>query len=187
MDDVVKHLAQAMGVEEFRPGRHILRDEKRWRTGEIFVNHAWYAHVLPAFDDNAVIGVVRTSESQFRGQTFPAFFRAGMAVFSPNTEMINACERVTITSDLVRESMASIDLFAHSESVYLDGIGYDMHYRNAGVDVRLRLGNPDIRQWMVVENALLSTAILIAKRSQNRDIRKFVNTWQGYAKDRENA
>jgi hypothetical protein len=62
---------QGRGIENVRPGRHILRDKKRWRIGALKVSHAWHASILPSFHDRAVVAVARAHDTEYRGTTFP--------------------------------------------------------------------------------------------------------------------
>jgi hypothetical protein len=71
MDHAVSAIAKLFGLEDLRPGRHILRNEKRWRVGELMVSHAWQAMVHPSFHDRGVLAVVSANDTEFRGETIP--------------------------------------------------------------------------------------------------------------------
>lgn len=184
MDDAADQLARTLGIDGFRPGRHILRDGRGWREGEIYVEHTWHAYVLPSFHDHAVIGVAKSSDSEFRGKKIPAFFRAGIAVVSPEKKVVAACDSVSITVDPIPETLTSISLFQEDAGIWLDGIGYEVFICHFDLDVRLRFSNPSMKQWIAVESSLFSLGVLIAEHSDNPGVHQFLKEWQHYIDDR---
>lgn len=77
MDQALSSIAMLMGIDELRPGRHTLRNERRWRVGKLQVSHAWHALIFPSFHDQAVVAVARAHDTEFRGETFQGSFELG--------------------------------------------------------------------------------------------------------------
>ncbi len=121
MEQAVSAIAKLMGIERLRPGRHILRNEKHWRIGELTVSNAWHASILPSFHDSAVIAAVRAHDTEFRGEAFPGFFRAGIAIVSRETSALVQTVIADIDDDPLPAAVSSIDLLASDDSCFLDG------------------------------------------------------------------
>lgn len=185
-DQALSSLQKAMGVQEFRPGRQILRDERHWRVGEIHVEHAWHAAILPSFHDQAVLAVARTNETAFRGATFPAFFRAGIAIISLDTYEVKQAIATNITGDPMPAAVSKCDLLEPDKGGFLDGIGYEIRLDTATRRVTIEFGNPRGTCFRAIEDALFRIATDIGSRSGNSTIHKYVMEWQQYL-DRKSA
>ena len=183
MKQAVSSIATALGLDDLRPGRHILRDAKRMRTAELTVTDAWYAHVCPSFHDRGVVAVVRAEDTEFRGSVTPGFLRAGVAVVSIETESLRRTVVADIGSDPLPAALQSLDILASTDSLWLDGIGYELHTHTRACRSTLQFSNPSIDCFRAIESALLAVANAVAKTSRDKTISGFVNAWNDYLKD----
>ena len=183
INEATNALAESMGVEAFRPGRQILRNEKRWRIGEITVVHAWHAFIQPSFHDWAVLAVVRTRDTEFRGQTFTGFFRSGIAVVPQNAPTVRSCAVADIQEDPLPDALSALDLMANTDNIVLDGIGYELHIQTAACRSTLRFFNPRIPWIRKIEDSLIQIGSHIARDSKDYTAVQFLETWRRYIAD----
>ena len=183
MKQAVSSIATALGLDDLRPGRHILRDAKRMRTGELTVTDAWFAHIIPSFHDRGVVAVVRAEDTEFRGSITPGFLRAAVAVVSIESEALRQTVTADIGNDPLPTALQSLDLLATSDSLWLDGIGYELHTHTQACRSRIQFSNPSIDCFRAIESAMFDAANTVAKTSRDKTIVGFVNTWHDYLKD----
>ena len=129
MEQAVRAITTLLGLEDLCPGRHILRDRKRQRTGELVVTKAWYASVAPSFHDRAVIAVACAEDTAFRDKTTPGFLRAGMSIVSLETSALKQAVVADIEFDPLPDAVHAVDILASDETLCLDGIGYELTLR----------------------------------------------------------
>ena len=183
MKQAVSSIATALGLDDLRPGRHILRDAKRMRTGELTITDAWYAHVCPSFHDRGVVAVIRAEDTEFRGTVTPGFLRAAIAVINIETDALRKTVVTDIDSDPLPPTLESLDLLASTDSMWLDGIGYELHTYTRACRSTLQFSNPSVDCFRSIEAALYGCAKLVANASREKTVTAFVNTWHDYLKD----
>jgi len=135
---------------------------------------------LPSFHDHAVIAVARTSETEFHGHKFPAFFRAGIAIVSLG--------QVTITNiefDPLPDAFSSLTLFAADKSAWLDGIGYELHVDSSTCHATLQFSNPSVSELRSIETSFCQIGDTIAKQSNDPTVADYLKMWKSYIADRE--
>lgn len=185
MDQALTALAKLIGVEDLRSGRHILRNERGWRTGEVTVSYAWRVIVTPSFHDPCLLTVVRTVDTEFRGKTASGFLRAGIAIMSRETKGLRQAVAVDIDADPVFSAIGSVDLRASSDSLWLDGIGYELHTDFTPCRASLHFSNPTVQCFRNIEDSMLAVAGQVANASSESTISGCVKTWRGYLRDRQ--
>jgi hypothetical protein len=169
-----------MGIEDFCRGRHTLRNEKRWRIGELDVSHAWHASIFPSFDDHAVVAVALAHDTAFRGETIPGFFRAGIAIVALDTSALKQVVIADIEDDPLPGVMDSLDLFAKNDSLSLDGIAYELNINTDLCCAKIRFSNPTVPCFRRIEDALFTVAKRIADVSGEATVAEYVAIWRSY-------
>lgn len=180
MDQALSSIAMLMGIDELRPGRHTLRNDRRWRVGELQVSHAWHALIFPSFHDQAVVAVARAHDTEFRGEIFPGFFRAGIAIVGRDTSALKQTVIADIDDDPLPAVVSSLDLLAANDSVCLDGICYEIHTNTNSCQATLRFSNPMVPCFRHIETALITVAEGVAQASQESTVVEYVDMWRSY-------
>ena len=187
MDQAISSLAQLLGLEDIRPGLHTLRNEKRWRIGELVVMRAWHALVQPSFHDRAAICVIQAKDTEFRGETFKGFLRAGIAIVSFETGALKQTVIADIDDDPLPQVVASLDLMSSNNTMCLDGIGYELNIKTNACDTRLRFANPTITTIQRIEKAFVNVVEQVARSSGEKIVSDFLKTWQEYLEGRQES
>ena len=183
MKQAVSSIATALGLDDLRPGRHILRDAKRMRTGELNVTDAWYAHVCPSFHDRGVVAVVRAEDTEYRGNVTHGFLRAAIAGISIETDALRQTVVADIDADPLPPALQSLDILASTDSMWLDGISYELHTHTQACRSTLQFSNPSVDCFRAIESAMLDSAKLVANATGEKTVNGFVSTWRDYLRD----
>ena len=183
MKQAVSSIATALGLDALRPGRHILRDAKRIRTAELTVTNVWHATICPTFHDRGVVAVIRAEDTEFRGKVTPGFLRAAVAVVGIETEALRQTVTADIDNDPLPPAVQSLDILSSTNSLCLDGIGYELHTLTHACRATLQFSNPSVDCFRAIETALFNLARSVATTSGDATIAGFVATWHDYLKD----
>ncbi|MBT4864535.1 MAG: hypothetical protein HON53_05350 [Planctomycetaceae bacterium] len=144
------------------------------------MSNAWHASILPSFHDSAVIAAVRAHDTEFRGEAFPGFFRAGIAIVSRETSALVQTVIADIDDDPLPAAVSSIDLLASDDSCFLDGIGYELNTDTSACHATIRFSNPTVPSFQHIERALFTLAEHIARSSLEPTVVEYVKMWRGY-------
>ncbi len=160
-------------TDGLRAGRHILRDERRWKTGEFWVVGLWVVTVLPSFDPPAVLTVVHERE-RIRG----AF---GVAA-SPDrvSTSVVSIDYSPGWSDPVAQVLHELDLFDFDGGLSLDGISYELQIATLASKTQISFSNPVTRHLIALQQALFWVAEEMVNRVGTQPEHKYLTIWQKY-------
>ena len=119
-------LAEAIGLNDFRVGRHVLRDHRNWKTGELEVAAIWAGVIMPSFrEHHAIVSCAISSRKEERKPLAP-IHRYGIATFDQTS--VEPHEVRVLDSEPSQDSLASILACLPWNSgewhLTLDGTGY---------------------------------------------------------------
>ena len=76
---VADEIAKSIGLDRFGVGRTILRDHRKWKTGELEITSTWAAAIQPSFENESFLLFIQTGEQ-----------KAGTAADWPSVSLLNA-------------------------------------------------------------------------------------------------
>ncbi len=166
-------IAAAIGIEDLHVGRHYLRDEQRWRTGAIWIDCLWILRVQPSFHDHGAVGVVSAHGESFRETQPPKWIKAFL--LSGDELVVQEIE-----ADPLPEFAGSLPLLRKSNSMFLDGIGYELRVESLVLEGLLKFSNPEEPELIAVESCCWQLAETIAHKARNQKLIAFAKAWRGY-------
>jgi hypothetical protein len=172
--DELKAFLAAFNLNRFGVGRHIIRDERGWKVGEMNVESMWLATIQPSFNRTAYFMVMHTEVQPralfcFRGVDSQPIIKAG-AVECPGLD------------DRVCASLKHIDLFPRGTQLVLDGICYKLYVRTGAVSADLSFATPKSESLRGVEKALFTVAKSVARITADESMSDYLKIWGKYVK-----
>ena len=176
----VAEILAALNLDDLRAGRHIVRDSRRWKTGELCVDGVWVAKVEPSFHPHCALGVSREKER------VRAAFSCGPASEGSNQGIFTTMvERSIEWDDPVATILRKADLFELSGGISLDGIGYEIQVRTLASETTISFFNPTTNLLVSLGRALIELATEISRSHENENQQEYVeNVWMGYSSGR---
>jgi hypothetical protein len=157
--DSNSHLADfgaAFSMNRFGAGRHILRDQRGWKTGDFQAKYIWVATIRPAFLRPFYLATLKTNDQ---------YLCLGCAQNSDKRPILTRKpETFDLASDQVRETLqeSRFDLFNGGMS--LDGVSYSLALRAMSVEFDLEFSNPADEGLAALARSLWSMAVIFAQR-----------------------
>jgi len=167
-------IAAAFGLDDLRVGRHYLRDESRVRVGSIWMDTLWLIRVCPSFDNDGVIGVATAHGEELRGRTVDGWVKAMLS----STGTLIAQQ---IDDDPLPAFVSALPLLRPSNSLSLDGVGYELRFETIAIKGTMSFFNPVSTELVALERACLRLAQQVAQKSANQALLDFATTWERYA------
>lgn len=166
-------IAAAIGIEDLHVGRHYLRDEQRWRIGAIWIDSLWILRVQPSFHHHGAVGVVSAHGESFRGNQPTGWIKAFL---SSGNELVAQ----EIEADPLPEFAGSLPILRKSNSMFLDGVGYELRVESMVLEGLLKFSNPEEPELLAVESCCWQLAETIACKARNHKLIAFAKAWRGY-------
>jgi len=170
--DEFRPLLAAFNLEDFRGGRHILRDERGWRIRDIQVESIWLARIEPSFDQVSYLMVVHHDK-----QPQAIFCFAGADSLPNVTTKPVDCPGL---DDRIVASLKHIDLLSSNDELSLDGIAYSLDVCTSSLSARLMFANPKTESLRSVERALFEVAESVAHVMASSELIDYSKTWRRY-------
>src|ERR1044072_2211867 len=170
---VEQQLAADFQLEDLRVGRHIIRDQRNWKLGELNVEYLWWALIEPSFQPPAVLAVVKFKDEL-------------RALFRPRSVDDTQGHTPTIKLGDWRDPMLlafeRVNILKEAGGLSLDGIGYHLQIKTWAVDAKFDFSNPRGEGLSKVESALIDTARRIVEIQGNRNNEAYLVMWGKYGK-----
>lgn len=129
--------------------------------------------MLPSFDHHGLLGVASVRGEEYRGKTSSGWIKAFLA--SDNSIAV-----LEIDNDPLTPVVSRLPLLHKSQSIFLDGVGYQLRIETNQINSNLSFGNPTLPELVALERTAWELAETIARRSRNKPLASFVNTWRRY-------
>lgn len=167
-----KSVEQAVGLEELRAGRHILRNAQRQKVGEMIVRKVWAAQVRPPAAPAACLAsvvcdqqttlILTVAEAGVDSEGLvPALLRLGPEWFDPVAEVLSA-----------------LDLWSGGNEIPFGGYSYSVYVDTAQLRAVVRFGNPRCPRRIALQDALLEVGRLFVTADTGRSVRAFLDRWE---------
>jgi hypothetical protein len=190
-------ITAACGLEQLNTGRHVRRDERGWIMRDennrivdaLTVQALWLAEIRPAFMDIACLAMLTTEHHRlglFAIETHPwaAEYPPHMMPIVPPTMVCTGPIALDAEwADPVSAALRQLEGWSSDPPacVTLDGIGYTLFAENWDAQLAIEFSNPG-RPWLVVlEDALLRAARMLAAKDSKGVIAPYVDGWTPYA------
>jgi len=172
VSDEIRPLLDAFNLEDFRGGRHILRDERGWRIRDIQVESMWLARIEPSFDQLSYLMVVHADKQP------KALFCFGGTDGLPKI----SAEPVDCPAldDRIVATLKHLDLLSSNDELSLDGIAYSIHVCTSSLSAGLTFANPKTESLRSVERALFEVAESVAGVMERSELSDYLKTWRRY-------
>ena len=167
-------LLDALRIEEIRAGRHITRNEKRHKIGELWVNSAWYAVLQPSFHPRIDLACVQAREEK---PDVLEWHRSALRCKTEDEEINLSAE---ITFDPVADVISDADLLPKEGAITLDGIAYYFWGSTLDLSVQLAFGNPSSPRLQALERAFLELVETILESQQDNRYKEISNILRKY-------
>ncbi len=166
----VEQIAKLCGLEVLRAGRHVLRDERGWKTAEMHVLAVWIAEIEPTFMEHACICMITTERDQ------RAFF-----CVDRDHEVVTIGPITGERSDPVKDLLQGLDLWTARRTISVDGIAYRFYLDTQDVRLALYFANPAVAALVRFEGALLQVTAELEKHDSTGTVARYRSEWRGYA------
>ncbi len=176
MDKNQNYIAKHFGLEELRAGKHIIRDERRWRKDEVWVSRSWQASILPSFHQEASLTTVYFRKHEFRGKVHPKEILACMAIDDSSIPI----GPVRVDEDPVDPLLRSINLSPEEDYVTLDGIVYSISIQLLQTESSLTIHSPIEESHVAIEKGLFELATTIQSLSKSKELKNYLKIWKEY-------
>ena len=168
-----RKLAVIFQLEDLRVGKHIIRDHRNWKIGELQVEYLWWSLIEPSFDSRAVVAVVRF-EDELRALFQPLDKDDGL-------ESVSAV-KVIGWRDPMLFAFEGVNIMTQTGDLSLDGISYHLQIKTSDVDANFSFANPGTEALLKIESALIETARHVVQTERNRKGEDYLVIWNRYLK-----
>jgi|JI10StandDraft_1071094.scaffolds.fasta_scaffold934141_2 hypothetical protein len=143
-EERAENLATALGFNDFRPGRHVLRDERNWKSGEIDVARTWVGFRIPSFIATTAVMRFDITTHKQKDKEQGAYRLTGICDFDRNSaEPKNLrTHREALGEDAVINLLTTPPLNNQEWRLTLDGIGYILAVQTMTLNSVITFYNP---------------------------------------------
>ena len=170
-----KQIASTLNVQALRPGRHVIRDQNKWKTGEFLVQGTWLAMILPSFHPPAALAVLY-EEGRIRGAFVILEDESDIEKISTTTSV----EFAPNWMDPVPQILRQFNFFEFGGGLCLDGIEYRLSIKTFASQIDISFGNPQIQPFIELEQALYHVAQEIVSFSGKQMANDYLDIWRDY-------
>ena len=168
------HSARAFGISDLRVGRHRVRNDNGETSGFVYVRSIWTLRIRPSFAVHGFLTVATADGLEHRNNKTPGWRRA-LFRSDLGDELIS-----TNVPKTVEPILASMPLLVKSNSITLDGIGYELIWKSDELSGSMRFSNPENDILRSLQKACLNLGISLTKQSDGHGMFKFVEEWKRY-------
>lgn len=162
-----KAIAKDFGMVNLGANRHVIRDEKGWRTNERIIRHSWIVLVARSFVGWGGIFRIQYEASAFREIYNPEEVVTGIFIEGKDAT-INNLNYQRLEPDYPNPfNQLKFELLNASENLTLDGVTYEMLINGKNIRSTIALNNPDSEHWETWEASILEYGYQLARHFQN--------------------
>lgn len=146
-------IAQVLGLDGLRIGRHILRNNNGMKTGERWIQCFWYCLVQIRCETKAIITVVEPCDSS----------KCDVVFALVNQHEVSHSVTAEISAQEVMPDFDSIKLGTRTGVLSLDGVTYSVGIESVALRAVIEFANPIDTQLLALEKAVLSIVRVLAR------------------------
>jgi hypothetical protein len=165
----VDSVQNAYGLEGLYVGRHIVRDARQWKIGEMAVERLWLAEIDPSFMEPSCLSLLRADQQQ-------------LAVFAVLVEqhVITVGPIEINLKDPVEDAFRCFDASSSEKAVTLDGISYSIFFHTFGLQLAMEFSNPRSPHLLALEMAVFHVATMLSPRDKDSIVENYLRNWGPY-------
>lgn len=168
-------IAATLGLDDLRPGRHIVRDQQGSKTHEVSVLGIWAAHISPILFPPATVAVVMEKQ-----RTLGAFAVVIGVSRTWDTVAIVDAQFAPEWVDPVADVLDKVDLFDLNGGIGLDGISYKLHIDTFASRSQVHFSTPSTQSLVGLEQAIFRVASEVVALAGGPVEKRYLDTWQGH-------
>ena len=146
----IASLCSKLGIPDLRAGNTTIRDERNWRTNEMYIDYSWLVNIAQSFKGWCWLFSVKFNKTEFREFKNPEKLIQGLFTID-NQGKINEFYMITKTNefeDKIR-NLTTYDMFDANLGITLDGVGYEYLIFAPNTEIRMTLNNPNSESWKI--------------------------------------
>ena len=168
-------IAATLGLDDLRPGRHIVRDQQGSKTHEVSVLGIWAAHISPILFPPATVAVVMEEQ-----RTFGAFAVVIGVSRTWDTVSVVDAQFAPEWVDPVADILGKVDLFELDGGLVLDGISYELHIDTLASRSQIHFATPNTQSLVGLEQAIFRVANEVVTLAGGPLEKRYIDTWQDH-------
>ena len=170
---VIASLCSKLEIPDLRAGNITIRDERNWRTNEMYVEYSWLVNISQSFNGWCWLFSIKFDNTEFREFKNPERLIQGLFTIDNQGE-INEFHMITKTNefeDKIR-NLTSYDMFDANHGITLDGVGYEYLIFAPNTEIKMTLNNPNSESWKIWENEIWTISRKLAQDSGIEEFNK---------------
>lgn len=169
---VEKALSLKLGLPSIRGGNKTIRDEKRWRVNEKYIEYAWLIHISRSFAGWCWLFSIKFKENVFREITNEEELLQGIFTIDKNGDIHDFYfEKKEIGFKDEIKNMDLPDLYNVNSGITLDGVGYDYLVFSPNAALQMTLNNPNSKNWKEWEGRLWKLGLELSQKANLPDLK----------------
>ncbi len=165
----IDSIKRASDLEQLRTGRHIVRDNRGWKTGAIAVRELWIVEIKPTFRDHSCLAMVHTDHGR----------NAYFCVSQQSTVLLLGPFGVD-WPDPVEEVLQRFNLWSARNEISIDGIAYSFFVDTGDVQLAASFINPRTTALVSLEKAFLHVATTLSANDSTNVVKEYLQDWVPY-------
>lgn len=173
LHNVEKSLCKKLEIPSLRAGNITIRDEKRWRVNERYIDYCWLINIAYSFKGWCWIFSIKFNETNFRNFNNPEELIQGIFTIDKkgNIQEFFLQNRESDFQDKIKH-INTFDLFDANKGITLDGVSYEYLIFAPNTQIRFTLNNPNSKNWKIWEEIVWKLGYELSSKSHSEKMKE---------------